>query len=67
MKKLEVEKMEKIEGGLFDGWGSSGCNDAMIGLGVAVASSFFGPAGIVSGVAGFATFVNHIGDCSTAQ
>jgi hypothetical protein len=63
MKKLEMERMEVIEGGKYN---RSGCVDAWIGLGVAVGSSFFGPAGIVSGLAGFATFVNHAGDCEGA-
>ena len=63
MEKLSLEKMENIEGGVFDNWGSKGCNDAMIGLAVAVGSSFFGPAGILSGAAGFLTFVNHIDEC----
>jgi len=64
MKTINVNEMRNIQGGIFDGWGSSGCNDAMIGIAVTVASSFAGPAGIVSGLAGFATFINHIGDCS---
>ena len=66
MRTLNVNQMETLTGGQDreqQGWTSPGCVDAMIGLGVAVASSFAGPAGIISGLAGFASFVNHVGDC----
>ena len=55
MKTLELNQMEIVEGG--------SCADAFIGLGVTVASSFLGPAGLIEGVAGFASFVAHIGEC----
>ena len=64
MRKLELEKMEKIQGGQFRNWRSRGCIDAGLGLATAVGSSFLGPAGIFSGLIGFATFVNHIGECA---
>ncbi|MEQ9285516.1 MAG: hypothetical protein RIG77_01330 [Cyclobacteriaceae bacterium] len=64
MKELSIEQMSKLSGSYWEGWGSSGCNDAMIGLGVALASAFTGPVGIITGLAGALTFVNHISDCS---
>jgi hypothetical protein len=65
MKKLKMESMERIEGGKKT-YDRAGCVDAWIGLGVAFASTFTGPAGIVTGLAGFATFVNHAGQCEGA-
>lgn len=57
MKTLELNEMVLIEGR------ASSCATAAVGLFVAVGSAFFGPAGIVSGLAGFAVFVNNAGDC----
>ena len=64
MKTLELNQMEIIDGGAFEGWGSKGCNTAMMGLAGTVGSAFLGPAGVVTGLLSFGSFVNNISSCS---
>lgn len=56
MKKLKVEKMEKIEGG--------SCFGMVSGFAGAVSASMFGPIGIVAGVASFAYMIRQSQTCN---
>ena len=61
MKKLNLEKMEKIEGG------SSACTWMYVSFGLVVVASLAGPAGILVGAAWFARGVSSAYNCGAGR